>query len=562
MISPLYLVLIFLTHWFHSGDLNTRESRSYHAPLDIPLVLSANFGELRSNHFHMGLDLKTEAREGLSLYSIDDGYVSRINVSPYGYGLAVYINHPNGITSVYAHCQRLLGKFKTRVRDIQALTKNSETDVYFEPNDLPVKKGEVFALSGNSGSSRGAHLHFEIRDTKSEMALNPLLFGFKISDSKPPTPLNIKIFALDEFGYMRKGKAIEYSIKNGTVGNGAINIPSNFCSKKGGIGFAINAIDKFDDSYHNCGIYGARILVNGDTLMHQYLDQMSFDATRYINGYTDLPSFKSGKKYHKTFRTVENRLPVYKKNNLGILLIKPNENYLLQCEVFDFTGNKSKINFEINVMDGPIIEERSLALNPNYINPSESYFFELEDASLSIPRGCTYEPMIKNISQNGTSLYFKSDYYPVQEAFTIKMKARNDFQIQKQYIAVKNGNLWSGLETTHLDGWLYAKSKLFGEISIQIDEKGPNIVLKNSKGIVYKSKTKRLVWGLGDYQTGLSNYSLQINGQWYPLTYETKGDYAYFEIDELNPGIYNLNITATDFAGNKSEENYTVEIKI
>jgi len=560
--SPLYLVLIFVAQWFNFINGPKEVALLYHPPMTIPLVLSANFGELRTNHFHMGLDFKTEGKEGQTLHSIDQGYISRVNVSPYGYGLVVYINHPGGITSVYAHCQRLLSKLDKRVKEIQTLTENSKADIYFQPNELIVKRGEVFALSGNSGSSRGAHLHFEIRDTYTEEAINPLSFGFDIKDTKAPSVYNVKIYALDEFGYMVTGKSMEFLIKNGTIANGTVTIPSTYCSVKGGIGFAINGIDKFDGVGNPCGIYGSRVIVNGDTLMNHRLNRVAFEDTRYLNGYTDYHAFRGGQKYHKAFRTAVNPLSVYVTNGLGILKIKPNKSYQIQYDAYDFSGNVTSVNFNASVADGEINNKPSKALDKNYINPSSSYNLDVENTLIYLPEGCTYEPILKDISKSGSSVYFKCDYWPVQEAFTVKMKARADFPVKQQYLAVKKGSTWSALETNFIDGWLEAKSKYFGEISIQIDEKSPTIVTKNVKGVIYKSKTNRLVWGLNDYQTGLSNYGLQINGKWFPLVYESKGDYAYFETAELTPGRYEIILIAIDFAGNKSEERFFIEIKL
>tara|TARA_R110000737_G_scaffold222262_1_gene237535 strand:+ start:17642 stop:19327 length:1686 start_codon:yes stop_codon:yes gene_type:complete len=561
MIAPLYFVLIFVTQWFHFVLGTNERSESFHPPLNIPLVLSANFGELRSNHFHMGLDFKTEAREGLTLHSIDKGYVSRVNVSPYGYGTVVYINHPGGITSVYAHCQRLTGKLDKRVKELQMKTQNSEADIYFQPNEVPLERGEVFALSGNSGASQGPHLHFEIRDTYTEEALNPLLFGFKIADTKAPSAYTIKAYALDEYGYMKEGKTQEWSINNNTLGNGTVTLPSNFCSQKGGLGFAINAIDKFDGASNSCGLYGSRVIVNGDTLMAQELNRVAFEHTRYLNAYTDYQAFRGGRKYHKAFHTEMNPLTIYQKKSKGILFIKPNTSYNIQYDAYDQAGNTSTTTFTLNISDGEINLLPSKLFDPTYLNPNEAWKIDFKDAIIEAPAGCTYEPIPKEVSWNGTSVIFKSDVWPVQEAFTVRLKPRTDYPIKQQYIGVKNGANWSALETEYANGWLEAKSKRFGEMAVQIDDKAPNIVGRNVKETIYKSKTKRLIWGIGDYQTGLVNYGLEVDGKWQVLDYESKGDYASYELNDLELGPHELIVTATDLAGNKRTETFNIVLK-
>ncbi|MDG1659255.1 MAG: M23 family metallopeptidase [Crocinitomicaceae bacterium] len=193
-------------------------AEGYHAPLGIPLILSSNFGELRPNHFHMGIDFKTNNRIGYNLYSIEEGIVSRIKVSPYGYGKVVYIDHPNGITSVYAHCSEFKGLVDSIVRATQEKEQNYAVEIFPKPNEIKLKRGEVFALSGNTGSSTAPHVHFEIRETKTEAALNPLVFGFDIADSKKPEIRGLKIYGLTKDGYQHPGKSVVRSVKKGTYG--------------------------------------------------------------------------------------------------------------------------------------------------------------------------------------------------------------------------------------------------------------------------------------------------------------------------------------------------------
>lgn len=558
---PLYLILLFIIESLPVVLGTTKPTVSYHPPLNIPLILSANFGELRPNHFHMGLDFKTEAREGLTLHAIDKGYISRVNISPYGYGRTVYINHPNGITSVYAHCQRLTGKLEEKVKEIQTKTQNSEADIYFQPNEMKMEWGEIFALSGNSGASQGPHLHFEIRDTYTEEAINPLLFGFKIADTKSPNTISIKIYALDEFGYLKDGKEKEWSIKNNTLGNGLVSIPANFSSPKGGVGFAINAIDKFDGAYNSCGLYGSRVIVDGDTLMEQELSKVAFEHTRYFNAYTDYHAFKVGKKYHKSFHSVLNPLTVYKKKTNGILKIKPGNSYRVQYDVYDFSGNSTTTFFTLGVLEGEMDFQESKINDLSFINPIKPLKIEHENGKIEVPIACTFEPIPKRISWTGNSFLFLSDTWPVQEAYTISMKILPNISPQKQYLSVQHNGASNSLPTHYSKGWLEAKSKYFGEIRVQIDDKPPGIVAKNIKPILYKSKTKRMVWNIGDYQSGLANYGIVIDGVWHVLDYDSKGDFGFIEINDLTIGVHDLIVVATDFSGNKREEKFIVEIK-
>ena len=563
------LLLIFVLNWQPFFFEDQKLKQDYHPPLNIPLILAANFGELRSNHFHMGLDFKTNAKEGYSLHSIDEGYIARVTVSPYGYGRVVYINHPGGITSVYGHCQRLTGKLEEKVKEFQIRTKSSEADLYFQPNELPMKRGEVFALSGNTGASSGPHLHFEVRDTYTEEAINPLKFGFKIEDNRSPNLYNVKIYGLDEYGYLCPKKEKEYSLKGKgggyTIGNGTVLIPANYAKKRtgdimGGIGFALNGVDKFDAASNNCGLYGTTLIVDGDTIMHQEIDRVSFSQTRFLNTYTDYSAFHAGRKYHKAFHSETNPLTVYKTKTKGILKIEPGKSYEVKYVAFDFKGNKSVVEFTLKVDEGEANSDASVINNPDYVNPKKGWEQNWDNASVILPENCAFEPFPKKVSFNGASVYVSASSLPVQAAFTVRMKALSDVPKHQQYLAVKRSHGYSALKTSVVGDYLEAESKYFGEINVQVDDAGPYIKSVNISGTVDSRKSSQLVWKMGDYRSGLMNYGLWIDGEWRVLDYESKGDYAFFELKDTTPGRHEMKIVAKDYCGNETTEVFVVVI--
>jgi murein DD-endopeptidase MepM/ murein hydrolase activator NlpD len=152
----------------------------FRSPLDIPLSVTGSFGEIRPNHFHSGADFKVQGKEGLPVFAVADGWVSRIKISPVGFGNALYIDHPNGFTSVYGHLFGYNDTISTYAHKMQYVRKSFEVDLFPITNHdtLWIKKGDLIGFAGNSGSSFGAHLHFELRNTASERIINPLLFGF------------------------------------------------------------------------------------------------------------------------------------------------------------------------------------------------------------------------------------------------------------------------------------------------------------------------------------------------------------------------------------------------
>ena len=199
----LRFLLLFVT--FASAQ-NQFPNDFFRSPLDIPMQLSGNFGELRPNHFHAGFDFKTNQREGLNVYASGDGYISRIKISTAGYGKAIYITHPNGYTSVYGHLQKAIGKIQDKIIELQYAEKSYEIEAFFKPDELPVTKGEIIALSGNTGGSEGPHLHFEFRENKTEQIVNPLFFGLNIKDTRNPTVANLLVYPIDNNSVANESK--------------------------------------------------------------------------------------------------------------------------------------------------------------------------------------------------------------------------------------------------------------------------------------------------------------------------------------------------------------------
>lgn len=558
MTMPLHLFLVFVAHWMHFILGTEPPKKEYHSPVDIPIVLSANFGELRTNHFHMGIDIKTNGLEGYKLYSIDEGYISRVNVSPYGYGKCVYINHPGGITSVYAHCQQFTGKLAEKIHEIQLETQSSELELYFQPNELKVQKGESFALSGNSGSSRGPHLHFEIRDTYTEAALNPLNFGFQVKDEVLPSIYQLKLYSLDKNGYAT-GSTREYKIKqNGSSAEiiGNVQLEPSFFSKEGGIGFAINGQDQFSESYNSCGLYGFSIQIDNQPFLDYSLDLIPFEYTRFLNIYTDYAGFGAGKKYHKAYASNSNPLPFYQGIKRGLFQPSSGKIYQVSYAVFDASGNKTTLRFNLEIGEGDYRPETEYG--SSMIHPDSTYEFIYEQAKLHIPVNCTYEPMPKNIRSTGSSLTFYSDFYPVQNSYRVFLRPLAEPPVAKQYLVVDGRH---ALRTKFEDGWLTAESRYFGEVRVATDMNPPIVSPLNIRPVVYRNKTNKLIWRMSDRETGLKDYGVWVDGKWEVLEYESKGDYAYLSLEFLTDGLHTIKVQAIDYKNNLTEKEFQVEIK-
>jgi len=275
LIIPLFLLFTFL-----SFSQEKYPKNYFRNPLDIPIFLSGSFGELRSNHFHAGIDIKTQGKEGLNVFAVADGYVSRIKVQQYGYGKAIYITHPNGFTSVYGHLSKFNDEIEEYVRGIQYKKENYQTgNLFFKEDKFPVKKGEIIAFSGDTGGSGGPHLHFEIRNTKTENVINPLLFGIEVKDTRMPTIQSLKVYALSADARINQQKK-SFQIPLKDLGNGKYNADRILAS--GTIGFGINVFDRFNGVPNKNGIFSLEMTLNGKRFYYHDVESFSFSESKFL----------------------------------------------------------------------------------------------------------------------------------------------------------------------------------------------------------------------------------------------------------------------------------------
>lgn len=554
------------------------ENMDLMAPMKIPLILAGNFGEMRSNHFHTGLDIKTKGVEGQSLYAIEEGVISRVRVSPWGYGLAVYIDHPNGLTSLYAHMKSFSKEIDSLVYAIQ---KEKETYIVNEvvlERGLKVERGQFIGLSGNSGSSSAAHLHFEIRETKTEHALNPLLFKCyqrKIKDNTKPTLKGIKVYAIDKKGYMIPGQSKYYHCKivNGKylVNNGEAIDVSEIATKNSYLAFAFHVVDKLDAAHNICGVHNT-FLSKGDKVYHeQKTDYINFDHNRFLNSHQDYYEFKQNKRnVHKNFKTVVNHLPIYPKSDGLFDWSSCSGNYSFKA--FDVHGNLTKIDFTI--------QNNSKQLNENPLSKTVDYYFPdsvntlmYKDFQVLMEPGTFYEPLEKIFRIDSSSQYMSlgfefSEYeIPVQKNFDVRIKApllpknfpTNKIGIglisDKGYLSFKKGD--------YINGWVEAQSRNFGKFVLLADTTGPVITpLDFNEGKVI-SKYRTMEMTIEDNLSGVWIYKAFINEAWALMYYDRKKKKYVIPLDarskpNLRKGENKIRIYSRDVNGNETENIWTV----
>ncbi len=548
------LFLLFTLPFFCFSQENAKTN--YRSPLGIPLVLAANFGELRPNHFHMGLDFKTNGVEGLPLYAIEEGYVARIKISPYGYGKAIYINHPNGITSVYAHCSSFKGKLDSIVKAVQEKEQNFEIELFFVPTDIPIEKGDIIALSGNTGGSTAPHLHFELRDTKTEEAMNPLVYGFEIQDHKPPTIKGLKVYALTDEGYQIPGKSQIVSVSKANneyhIAGDLLTIPSDYCSEHGGIGFAFEVVDQFDAADNICGLYKSVLKSGNDTIFRQQIDKVAFDHSRYINSHKDYHEYTVNKrKFHKSFKTEHNPLAIYPTSDLGIIKINPGDKLSLSYYAQDVKKNKSNLNFNVLVSEGKMNISKSNFPSWAYFYPDSTIQFKNDKIEFSAQVHTFYEPTKKNLSLVAP-FSFGDPTQPIQYPVIVKLKLPlSKVELSKYYINVtSSGGKNHALQSTINGDWITAESDHLGTFKIRVDTIAPSISPLNFKPTESTKGKTRYSWKVNESQTELVDYDLFIDGKWYLLEYESKGDYVFFDKPKGFIGKHKVEIIVKDSCGN------------
>ena len=565
------MLLLFRSIWLLGALTLQQNAIDYNAdmalPVDIPIILAGNFGELRPNHFHSGLDIKTNGKEGYKLYSIADGYVVRIKTGSTGYGKVLYVNHPElGITSVYAHCQDFVGKIGAYTVLAQNQVEFYEIDIQVPASALPVKKGEVIALSGNSGSSTAPHLHFEIRETSTENPLNPLLFKFlKVADNRSPVIQQLVVYGLSAKGYRIPGQRMQVpvAVRNGkySITSDTLKIPAHYCSEHGGIGLALAAHDKYNGAENICGIYKGVLTVNNDTVHKQLMNRLDFEYARQINTHKDYEAFKkSREKIDKFYRTVHNRLPIYdQKRGKGIIGVQPDHHYDIHFSISDYAGNNSILAFVIYTLAGELRKENTPydVYNKDYLYPDSSYVFSNNDYKIVMPTNSIYEPLKKSLSFSTGKLAFGNSNDPVHTnlEYSIRIPERlKKFEKQLVLFQSENKNYLVG---TSESNWFTANTKSFGTFTLDLDSIAPRLNPK-FKVLATPQNIKRLAWTVSDDKSGLAYYALFINGEYQVLEYEHKRNELFANIAHLPAGKHEFKIIARDGVGNIRELSFSL----
>ena len=548
----LQLLILFFMYTYSVKTQIVFCENGLHPPLAIPLELSANFGDIRPNHFHMGIDFRTNGKEGVQIHAIDNGFISRIRISPSGYGKVIYVDHPNGTTSVYAHCSSFSKIINDFILPIQKKEFLNELDLIFAQNDLKVKKGDLLAYSGNSGNSTGPHLHFEIRDTKTEVALNPLKYGFAVKDALAPIVTVVKLYAIDENGYVIPGKSklvkVEKSKKGVVNQNQLIVLPNDFIPTNARLAVAVSGFDPIGKTGSSFGLYENLLFNRRDTVFQSRVNRISFDDSRYVNNHIDYNEYKlNSKKFHKLFKNKHNPLEIYELEELGAIQLKIKDTTRLKIVLKDVNKNTFEYSFKVLINGENPIQTSSFFNRKDFFVPDSSYVFSNSKIKFEVPLYTFYEPTKKVVSLE--KMILGEAAVPIQKPIKVSLKPMTNFPLEKQYVTVNSkGN--HALSTSLNEGNLYAESKYLGTFSIKIDTISPSVLTSNFKESDTLITKEKLTWKISDAQTGIKEYHLFIDGVWHPIEFDLKNNLLIFKRNPLIRSKQNLELMVTDFCGN------------
>lgn len=533
----------------------------FQSPLEIPLVLAGTFGELRSNHFHSGMDIKTQQREGLPVLAIADGTVTRIVVSHWGYGKALYVAHPNGYTSVYGHLKKFGPEIEEYVKKVQYAKRSYEVEIFPNYGELKVAQGSTIAYSGNTGGSSGPHLHFEIRSSVSEKPTNPLLYGYEVRDATDPTLLGLYAYPLTEDAVINQsGEKIQINFTKQSDGS----FLADKVTAAGSIGFGINTFDRLDMAANQNGVYSVKQTVNGRVHSEFDFETFSFGETRYINTLIDYDHFyKFRQRIQKCFKEPYNHLGIYKSlYNDGKLDVEEGMSYNVELLISDYAGNTTKLIIPVEGKKEAAKIMKDSEITPDFIIADKPNNFDLGAAKVYFPANTFYEDFYIDLKKGEDTVAIHDNSVAAHRNFTISFDpSKHPVSEHGQlFIAhLDENNRPSYSKTYKRDGAFTTRTRTLGTYTLVRDSIAPEITPKNFKEKQWLSNYSYLSLSISDDLSGVDTYTATLNGEWILMEYEPKTNTITYNFDDKiqNATECELKVTVTDNVGNSRTFNGT-----
>jgi len=538
----------------------------FHMPLSIPLLLSGNFGEVRSTHFHTGIDIKTQQEAGKKIYAIHDGYISRIKIQSGAYGKSLYVTHPTGYVSVYGHLSKFMPELENFIKEYQYERKSFEIDFYPEADKYPVETGQIIALSGNTGRSSGPHLHFEIRNAGNQNPLNVLKFNFDIKDNIKPVIYNVVVYPADKFSQVNN--ANKKLIIPVAGANGLYKIQNkNSIYVSGKIGFGIETFDYLNGSRNKCAVYSIELFIKDSLTYSHQIDELSFKELRYVNSHTDYEEKKMNTRIiHKLFLEPNNKLSIYKNLiNRGIYKFEDDTLIEIKIIVRDVYRNASQLSFSVKSKKQNIPVNK-IKYDTNYVKPFFYYLpnkYETDELKISLPKDALYDNIeftYYRITDNDTGYsdihFIHNEYTALHKNYSLSIKAKNlpeNLQekalialIDKDSILVSEGGEW-------YNGFVTTKTGNFGKFKISIDTTAPAINPVNFYNNGSYSGNGELSFKIEDDLSGIKSYNGYIDNKWALFEYDAKNNLISYKLDKSRIATnikHKLEIYITDYKDN------------
>jgi len=572
---PAAILLFWLAVFTGSAIAQNFPQGYFRPPLDIELNLSGTFGELRSNHFHAGIDFRTMQMEGKAVYAAADGYVSRIKIAGGGYGKALYLTHPNGYVTVYAHLRKFDDAVQRYVLKEQYDRKSFEVDLFPGPGELSFRKGDTIALSGNTGSSGGPHLHFEIRDGNMQDALNPLLFGISIPDATPPIINSLMVYP-EEGNSRVNGKRFRASFVVKKLGGSCRLITPDTIRLVGPVSFGISSWDEFNRGQNKNGLYSVELLVDSVTHFAYRFDRVGFDETRYINSLIDYDYFMKFKsRVQKLSLDPNNHLGIYRDvRDRGVVSFPTRGVHIISVRVADAAGNSSEVSF-------PIISEPADidGITKPRLSPATQIFtyktdntFANEEVIFKVPGVALYDTLAFHYSRDPGKGKMFSSIHHLHDVFT-PLHASCSLSIRPDSVAaslrgklllarVDDKGALHPAGGSYDNGVVSGQVREFGSYVVACDTTEPVITPVNIFNGRTFGRQDSLKIRIADNISGIGSWQCTLNGRWALMEYDAKNHLLFHAPDAMfAPGKYTLELQVFDEKGNTSSYKAAITLR-
>jgi len=548
-----FTILTFSFGFFSFAQSNLAQN-SFHTPIAEKYHISSNFGEIRPSHFHAGLDYSTKGRIGADVYSIDDGYVSRVKVSSTGYGNALYITHVNGYVSVYGHLNDFELAISEYIYNAQHERQTFEIDDYLYPGQFKVKKGQVVGKSGNTGGSTGPHLHFEIRDQFSEVPINPLLFNFNLPDSENPRINSLYLYQFSD-------KLINHKYLSMNL---IKNPEKDVIHAYGKIGFGLDIHDyRMKNSKERFGVFQIEMFIDDSLYFKSVMDSVSFDESKYLNSFVDYNIYRDkGIKLTKCFIEPNNKLSVYRAPGNGLFDFSDGNLHKILIKGCDIKGNSTSITFYLQ-SDSTIMVDEPIISNDNKkeIDCQHVYKFESDSFKIEFPENSLYNNIFFNYRKSKIGSWAFSDYHHIHN-YNVPIHADPKIQIKPYFIPdnLKDKVLIAGIgRNQHIfsaggewnGDYIETYISSFGTYYVTIDTIRPNIIpvsFKKSKVL----KSNNIIFKISDNLAGINDYVAYIDNKWVLFKYDQKSKTIICNLasEHVGHGNHQLVLWVKDNRGN------------